>query len=115
MRFAHGETVTRLRATPKLDPYSGEASGKDWSDPDQLLIPGVALGPGTTAEAVVDARNEVVTTATLYGEVGMDIVAGDRIRARGVLWEVDGDLEEYRHPMTGWQAGATANLKKVEG
>ena len=59
MTFAYGETVTRLRATAANDPYSGEATGSDWSTPDELDIDGCGVAAGGSTEPLLAARNAV--------------------------------------------------------
>ena len=113
--FAHGETVTRLRGTPVVDPYSGESTGVDWSNPDELEIDGCAFNPGQSAEPTEVGRNAVITQPEVYTEVGADVLAGDRLIVRGRTYEVDGDPSDWRSPFTGWEAGLTVTLKIVEG
>lgn len=115
MRFPYGETVTRLRATPKVDPYSGEETGKSWTTPDRLDIPGAAIAPGDSSEPTLDARNQITTTPIVYTDLGVDVLPGDRLVVRGRTFEVDGYPAEYAHPFTGWQAGAAITLKEVSG
>ena len=111
--FAHGETVTRLRAAVVVDPYSTEA-GEDWSNPSSLAISGCAFDPGGTGEAIDLARRVITTQPTLYAPAGSDIVASDRLVVRGVTYGVDGDPSDWRNPFTGWQPGLAVALKRSE-
>lgn len=115
MLFAYGETVTRQRATPATDPYSGEATGRDWTSPDELDIDGCGFNPGTSSEPVQDARNAVITRPEVYAPSDADVLAGDRLVVRGLTYEVDGNPGDYRSPFTGWRPGLVIALKGVEG
>lgn len=115
MKFAHGETVTRLRATTVLDPYSGEVTGLSWETPDELPIPQVGIEPRPSTEPVQLARNSVVSGFTLYVPTGSDIKAADRMQVRGTIYDVDGDVADWHNPFTGWAAGMVVQTKKVAG
>lgn len=113
--FPYGDTVTRLRPTAAIDPYSGEATDADWTDPDVLDVPGCAFDPGGSSEPAEVGRGSVTTSPTLYAPTEADIRASDRVVVRGRTWQVDGDPALWMHPMTGWAAGLVVNLKGVEG
>lgn len=113
--FAHGETGTRLRAAVTVDPYSGETTGRDWSNPTTLVIPDLAFNPGSSNEPSEVGRNAVITQPEVYGPVGIDVLAGDRLAIRGRTYEVEGDPAEWRSPFTGWEAGVVIKLELVEG
>ena len=115
MNFPYGETVTRLRGTAVTDPYSGEATTVDWSDPDALPIPGCGFNPGSSLEPVQDARNAVITRPEVYLPADADVLAGDRLVVRSTTYEVDGDPALWRSPFTGWTPGLVAALKVVSG
>ena len=117
MDFAHGESVTRLRGTPVLDPYSGEPTGIEWdTPPGQLVIPGVGVEPRPSGEPTQDARNSTTSGFTLYGiPSGTDITPADRMRIRGVDYDVDGGAADWRNPFTGWAPGLVVQTKRVVG
>lgn len=86
------ETVTRLRGTPILDPYSDENTGTDWAAPDELDLTTLAPAePRPSTEPVTDARNAVVSGFTLYLSPDADVTAVDRVRVRGRVYPVIGD------------------------
>ena len=111
----YGETVTRLRGTAQVDPYSGEPDGISWDAPDSLDIPGCAFDPGGSQEPTADGRSSVITRPTVLAAFGSDILPGDRLVVRGKTYEVEGDPAEYHHPMTGWEPGMTVTLERVDG
>lgn len=113
--LAHGETVIRERAQTVTDPYSQEAKQRDWSDPDQLTIEGVAIAPSSSQETLTEDRRTVTTAMSLYGPPGMDVLPKDRIRARSGLWEVQGEVADWRNALTGWNPGAEFSVRKVGG
>lgn len=115
MDFPHGETVTRQRGVATVDPYSGEATGVDWTTPDELEIPGCAFNPGRSTEPVQDARTAVITEPEVYAPFGSDVRAGDRLVVRGVTFDVQGNPGDWRSPFTGWEAGMAIPLKRTEG
>ena len=111
----HGETVTRERATPVIDPYSQETTGSDWSTPETLPITGAAIGPSSTSEVLGDDRAQVITSMSLYCASGLDVKPDDRIRARSGLWDVVGDELVWSSPFTGWAPGSEYQLRRVVG
>jgi hypothetical protein len=114
VNFPHGETATRQRGTAILDPYSGEATGIDWSTPDELDILG-GFNPGQSSEPVQDARNSVTTTPEFYAPFGSDVLAGDRLVVRGKTYDVDGDPADWCSPFTGWEPGMVIPLTRTAG
>lgn len=115
MKFLYGETVTRLRATAGTDPYSGEDTVLDWSDPDELVITGVAVAPGAFIENAIPDRTRVDIEFTLYGEYGADITPLDRVVVRGLTCEVVGQPQDWPLPFSGGRAGAAIEVRKVAG
>ena len=53
--------VTYLTATPKLDPYSGEEIGKDWTSPIPTEAP-TAFVLSASTDASSDGTNRTVST-----------------------------------------------------
>lgn len=111
----HGEPVTRLRGTPVLDPYSQEVTGLSWDGPPELPIPGCGIEPRPSSEPTQDARNSVVSGYTVYADFDADVTPADRLRIRGVVYEIEGDIGEWANPFTGRQAGAVIQTKRVSG
>ena len=113
--FKHGETVTRERGQLVADPYSGEASSRDWTDPETLPVEGAAIGPSSTTEQAGDDRLTVTSSMSLYCQSGLDIEPHDRIRARSGLWDVVGEEQVWINPFSGWAPGSEYQLRKVLG
>lgn len=115
MNFTHGETVTRQRGMAVTDPYSGTASGIDWTTPNELTIDGCGFNPGDSSEPVQTARGAVVTTPEVYAPADADVLPGDRLVVRGYTFEVDGRPKRWISPFTGWAPGLVIALKEVDG
>lgn len=113
--LANGETVVRQRASLVADPYSGESTKRDWSSPDELELVGTAIAPSSSTEPVSVDRQQVITSMSLYCGAGSDVLPEDRIRARSGLWQVEGEVGDWRNPFTGWAPGAEFRVKKVAG
>ena len=113
--FGFGETVTRIRPVPVLDPYSGEVTGSTWTNAPELPIIGVAVEPRPSSEPVQDARNATVSAFTLYLPPDSDITPADRVIVRGVVYDVDGDTADWVNPFTGANPGMVIQTKRVSG
>lgn len=115
--FPHGETVTRLRGTPAIDPYSGEKSGVSWDDPDRLAFERCAVWQSSSVEpsdSLAD-RDQVVTVTNVAVPFDADIEPGDRFEARGRTYEVIGEPQRMRSPFNGWEPGAVVQGRRVDG
>lgn len=113
--LAFGITVTRLRAPLAADPYSGEATARDWANAASASIMGCAINPGESSESRTVNREQITTSPTLYAPFGSDVLPSDRIVAEGVTWEVDGRGGQWRSPFTGTEFGAAFPMHLVEG
>jgi hypothetical protein len=111
----NGETVARQRAPLIEDPYSGEATQRDWSNPDELAIHGVAIGPSSSVESTTENRQAVTTNMSIYGPPDMDVQPADRIVARSGVWEVTGENAAWMNAFTGWRPGDEFPIRKVTG
>lgn len=104
------ETVTRLRGTPVIDPYSGETTDTDWTTPDELAITTLAPAePRPSGEPLQDARNQVTAGWTLYLPEDADVTRLDRMRVRGIEHNVLGD------PASWLGAGLVVQTERSEG
>ncbi|NVM97825.1 hypothetical protein [Arthrobacter sp. SDTb3-6] len=115
MMFDQGETIVRLRRQMVADPYSGELTQGSWEAADELPIEGAAVAPSSTTEPASANRQMVITSMSVYGPPGMDVLRADRIRARSGLWEVAGENAAWVNPFTGWAPGDEFPLRKVAG
>ena len=104
------QTAVRLRGTPVTDPYSGEETGVDWSNPDRLVLPRVSVQPVAGNEVTFD-RATVVSRWWLWVPGRPDVTAYDRIEFEGESYDVDGDVL----PWPGRLAHTQVMLKRTEG
>jgi head-tail adaptor len=115
MTFAHGETVTRQRATATTDPYSGEDTDLSWADPDETDIENVAVEPVSAFEAAEVGRERVDIDLRLYLPYGADVMPLDRVLVRGGTFEVQGARADWRNPYTGSEPGSVVECRQVVG
>lgn len=115
MDFPHGETVVVLTGAAVDDPYSGESTVIDWSEPTEVEVRGCAVAPRTSSEPTQDARTAVITGMTVYLPPGTVITPQSRLRVRGELHEVDGEAGVWISPFTGWTPGVEVATKRVAG
>ena len=104
-RHPHGEEVSRLRATPILDPYSQEETGLDWTEVTELVIPRCAVDDSKTRETNGVDRNAVVTDFVVWPDAQYDVTAADRLVIRGVECQIVGRPSTPRNPFTGDMPG----------
>lgn len=113
--LANGETVTRERGQLVPDPYSGELTKRVWAAPDLLELEGVAIAPSSSTESSTENRTTTTTSMSLYAAPGVDVLPQDRIRARSGLWNVDGEVADWKNALTGWNPGVEFRISKVAG
>jgi hypothetical protein len=81
--------VVRVRP-PALDPFGDPLPGS----PSELTIRGCRFAPGPSRELGVGI-SQVDTDATVYAPAGVDVLATDLIRARGQLYTVVGQPQDW--------------------
>lgn len=114
MKLPHGESVVRLRAAASPDPYSGENTDLDWSDPDMLLINGVAVEPVNSSEPIDEpGLNRLEVDLRLYVPYQADIWPLDRLVIRDETYTVEGARLDWRNPYTGDTPGSVLDVKRV--
>jgi head-tail adaptor len=86
------DTVERLRPAPVGDGYGNNRP--DWTSPATVTLP-AEVQPMSGDEDLAD-QNRTTTRWRLFLNAGADIVATDRIRWDGRLFEVDGDVERWK-------------------
>lgn len=110
-----GEPVLRRRPIfddpPEVDRYGNEIPS-DWDD---ITVDRCALAPRESTDENGPGRAAIVVGQTLYAPSGADIAARDLIVARGVTYEIDGDIADWRNPSMFTQGGLVIQLTKVTG
>ena len=107
-----GETVQVLSAGASTDPYSGEPVA-DWSSPTEAPVEGVLCEPRPSGEPVQDARNAVTSGWTLYMPAGAVVTPQNRVRVRGVVYDVLGEPADWR--LGPWRPGLVVQCERTAG
>jgi len=86
---------------------------ESWDEPVLLGI--YAFNPGTTSEPDQTSPDRVVTQPAIYLPEGSQVGSQDRVTVRGVAYEVDGVLRDFRNPHDSSMDGCQVNLRAVTG
>lgn len=114
--FPAGESVIRLRRKEITDPYSGKVTLGDWTDPSEATLDGAFVASSSTTSQSEAGRTELLEEKSLYlDDPDADVQAQDRIRAGGVIYQIDGMPSADKNPWTGWQPIREIPLKRVVG
>lgn len=74
-----------------------------------------AFAPEGSTE-LIQGQATLITNPTFYLSDGAPVPsASDRLEVRGVVYEIDGQPQEYRNPFTGSAPGAVLRLERVTG
>lgn len=111
MIFPHGETATIIRAPLADDGYGNKA--RDWSNSTRIESPGWGFAPRPGDETATAGSQGVIVGLTGYGPPGADVLPTDRVEVRGEVYEVVGEVGEWRSPLTGWEPGVEVALRRV--
>lgn len=111
--LANGEDMIRQRRKLIADEISGLPTKGSWDTPDELTIEGAGIMPSSSVEVTGEGSQRTITKMSLYCETGLDIQPMDRIKARSGIWEVQGELQDYRSGFTGWSPGSEFAVEKA--
>lgn len=114
MDFPYGEEVQVIRAGMYLDPYSQEEA-TDWQNPTETTYSNVAVGHGPSSESYLVSRNPLEIALTVYMPYDADVTAADKMRVRGITYDVAGQPFAWQSPFSGTQMGKVVDLKVVQG
>lgn len=110
-----GESVDVLTAGSVANPYGGNVV--DWDSATEVTVPNVLVEPRPSGEPAQDARNAVTSGFTLYFTgplpVGLVLTSAQRIRVRGVEYDVIGDPADWR--LGSWEPGLVVQVEKISG
>lgn len=105
-------TIVRVRATPGgTDQYGDPLPSTEDREP----LPGAFTAPRESSDIEDRGREGVIVGLTLYAPHGSDVLHTDQIEVDGVLYDVDGEVGSWEHPMSGWKPGITAALSRATG
>jgi hypothetical protein len=102
-----GETATVVRET------AAGGFGERSTFADSHAIVGLFAPTGGFEQT--GGRDTVTTQPTFYAEPGSDVTSTDRLRVRGVVYQVDGEPALWQLPASGATAGLQVPLRGVAG
>lgn len=111
MSRAITETVLRLPFIPGPDDSHGNPT-KTWGAPQSVGV--YAHDPGSTSEPRRPGHDRVIVEPTVYGPFGMPFESQDLCIARGLVYEVEGEVRDWKHP-NGPAKGSVVTLRRVDG
>lgn len=88
-------TVVILRATVTEDAHGNPI--RNWGSATETTVTGCSVQPIVGDEATV-GRDTIVSRWTLYAPDGVDLVASDRVRYDGAVYDVDGEVQRWGFP-----------------
>lgn len=118
MEFPYGETVTRERRMPVVDPYDPTSSVPgSWDDPlDTLALEQCFIDTASSTSTNDATREPVSTSATLHCTTpDVDVKVGDRIRRGADVFYVRERSEADTNPFTGFRPVVSIPLSMEEG
>lgn len=87
---------------------------ESWGEPVSLGI--YAYNPSSSSEVMIDGHaHRVETKPTIYTPSSALVGNRDKITARGITFEVDGDPSDFRNPYDSDMDGLSIDLKAVSG
>lgn len=105
-----GETVALLhRATSTRDAHGNQV----WTYAE-VDVPGCAVWP-TGSDEQIQGQDQTSERLSVMLPFGTRVVATDRARVRGLLYEVTGIPSQWSSPFTGTRAGVEVRLTRVTG
>lgn len=78
------------------------------------VVGGVVVAPDETDEYGKFAST-TFTVWELYCPAGADITATDRVKVRGLMWDVRGEPSEWRSPFSSWVPGLKVVVTRTVG
>jgi len=109
------ETVEVFARIPD-DPPQDRNGKPRWKFPDEgRQVKRCAFSEGSSDEPLEVGRNATVSDAQLLAPVTAGITEHDRVRARGRMYEVEGQPQEWRSRTMSRKPGLVVNLNRVEG
>lgn len=115
MNFPHGRTVYRQRAKTIRDAYADADVDADWSDPDEVPIPGAFIAQSSTSLVGSATREQALESKSLYCAPDADVQKGDRIRDGADVYTIDGIPSADTNPFTGWTPAREIPLTRSVG
>ncbi len=118
MEFPFGESVTRERRKPIIDPYDPDSTVPgSWDDAlDIIALPGAFIASSSSTDTGDATRSQILTAKSLYASnPDVDVRAGDRVRRGTEVFYVNARPEADTNPWTGWRPAVEIPLDMTEG
>ena len=93
------------------DVYGNEAEG--YGSPVTLY--GFGFDPGSSSEPRQPGMDRVIVEPTLYGPFDMPFLPKDKVIVRGLTYEVEGEVRQWRNMFSNREAGGVVTLRRVDG
>lgn len=112
-----GEMVVLLTRGPAgVDEYGNDQSMWVESEiPGCAVWPGFAVQGGDPSAEAGGNRHTTITGLTVWVPASTTVASTDRMRVRGVEWEVDAEASVWTSPFTGRTPGKQVVLRRVRG
>lgn len=106
-----GETVVLLRPTSSTrDSHGNDVPGSD----DEIPIEHCAVWPTGSTEQV-QGQDQVEDRLTVMFPYGTTVLATDRARVRGAVYQVVGRPPSWSSPFTGTRVGVEVQMERITG
>ncbi len=106
------ESVQRLAyAGAGVDAYGNDVGGYAAA----VTLTGYGFDPGSTSEPRLPGQDRVIVEPTLYGPFNMPFKPQDRAVVRGITYEVEGVVRQWRNMFSNREAGAVVSIRRVDG
>lgn len=100
-------------------PYVGLAEDAYGNETESYGAPvtlyGFGFDPGSSSEPRQPGMDRVIVEPTLYGPFDMPFLPRDRVLVRGLLYEVEGEVRQWRNFYSNREAGGVVSLRRVDG
>ena len=100
-------------------PYTGsgeDAHGNEMpSYGTAVTLTGYGFDPGSSSEPRLPGQDRVIVEPALYGPYSMPFLPRDRVIVRGLTYEIDGEVRQWKHKRSNKEAGAVVSLRRVDG
>lgn len=108
-----GDVVQRI-------PYAGTGEDAHGNEVESygaaVTLTGVyGFDPGSSSEPRLAGQERVIVEPTLYGPYDMPFLPRDHAIIRGLTYEVEGEVRQWKHMHTNREAGAVVSLRRVDG
>jgi hypothetical protein len=116
MVIPYPETVTVVRVT--TDNFGDTTTGTTFDVPGCIIYPRVAKAATNVnrgGNETTVAEDIVTFGLSVLMPPGTDVLATDRVVARGTTYEVDGNPTNWSSPLSNFQPGCEVLLKRVTG